>query len=235
MAPLNSVLLRLMELPVVGGMLASLITASLSAQVVSYRVDLSLDSISHQPQTFGVSAPYSFSLTFTFDLGANPQFISVPQDTLTVGATGNWYLFAPESVTAISGNFGTRSFSLEDMQPIVLPRMPTEESEGFQTLFRADTDLTTTPSVVAFNLDFADGSSFNVGTFDADGHNEDYFLYDPTWSSADLGNDSSASGHISSIQSLSAVPEPSTYAAMAGACVLAFAAWRRRRANVARG
>ena len=60
------------EIFLYGIMLICLMTASLSAQVVSYRIDLSLDTIRYQPQTFGVSVPYSFSLTFTFDLGANP-------------------------------------------------------------------------------------------------------------------------------------------------------------------
>lgn len=217
-----------------GIVLACLTTAGLSGQVVSYRVNFSVDETRHGT-VFGLSASDTFSVTFSFDLSATPQPISVPQDFLTDGATGTWYLFAVESITEISGSFGTRPFTLQDLQTITLPEFPSEEAELFPTVFIADTDLTTTPSIVKFNYDFTDGSFFNLGSFPSDPDDEGYYLYDAGWTAADLSLDSAASGHVTSIETVSAVPEPSTYAAIAGAGVLGFAVWRRRRANVSRG
>ena len=217
-----------------GAALACLMTASLSAQLVSYRVNFSVDQTQYGSTVFGLGASDTFSVTFSFDLSATPQPISVPQDFLTDGATGSWYLFAVESITEISGSFGTRSFTLQDLQTITLPEFPNEEAELFPTVFIADTDLTTAPSIVKFNYDFIDGSFFNLGSFPSDPDNEGYYLYDAGWTAADLSLDSAASGHVTSIETITAVPEPSTYAAIAGAGVLGFAAWRRRRTNASR-
>ncbi|GEM_PF-3699964 len=211
--------------------LACLITASLSAQVVTQRFNLVVDSLQYGP-VFGVGAvPYSFSLDFTFDLTANPHVASFAQDTFggTV-TTGTWYVFGAESITAITGSFGTRSFPLADLSATSLEDGPDGEP-GARYVFIADTDLTTAPSIVLFDFDFSDGSSFGLGRFNSNDGN----VYVPGFRVADIDFDSIGRGSVSSIEMVSVVPEPSTYAAIMGACALGLVASRRRRTRASRG
>jgi len=202
-------------------------TASLSAQLVSYRVNATVDNTRYGTP-FGVSEPYSFSVTFTFDLTANPHFSSFSQE-IDPTTTRTWYLFTAESITEVSGNFGTWSFTAQDLMRLV-GNLPTEAPEDDIPLawFLADTDLTTAPSMVMFAFTNPDESETLAGSFI---HDE----YVPEIKVKDVSNDSVALSYITSIETITVVPEPSTYAAIAGAGVLGFAVWRRRRANASRG
>lgn len=196
-----------------------------SAQVETYRIDLNVDQLNYG-SVFGVnSAPYTFSITFTFDLTAHPHLGIIPQESMgTTITTGNWYAFGVESITAISGSFGTKQLLTQDLDWNPFLSFEEEEPENApRYVFLADTDLTTTPTFVKFRFEFPDGSHFGFGRYDGD----DSFI--ASLDATDINNDATAAGSGFSLVRLTAVPEPSTYAAIAGVCALGLAVWHRRR------
>ncbi len=212
-----------------GAVIACLLAAVAPAQVETYRIDMNVDRFEYG-SVFGVnSAPYTFSLTFTFDLTTHPHIGVFPQHALEgPNATGNWYAFSAESVTAISGSFGTQSFGFDSINSSTIPTLEEEEPDNVpRYVFLADTDLTTSPAFVQFGFELPTGSGFSFTSYSTeDGPFADL-------NTADYNTDGRAYGSAFSITRLTVVPEPSTYAAIAGVCALGLAVWRRRRASSA--
>lgn len=189
------------------------------AQVFTYQISGTLDA--GRGSVFGMdNESASFTGTFTVDLSLNTSTTTV----LTGGmlfdnvAQNDFYGFSKSSIVSFSLTTGTRTWTEADID---------FAADTLGVHFWASSDLTTAPQYVKFTLyggtgiegehEFSLGSvTVGSGQISIDG-----------WSVLNDGDtDHSASGYYTSI---TAVPEPSVYALMAGVCALVGVAVRRRR------
>lgn len=168
---------------------------------------------------FGATeSPVSFSATLTFDLTAHPAVLAVPTGGTFNGyeALHPFYVFSASSIVAVSVTVRSQSWGVGDLQVFDWP-----EATGS---ILADTNLVTPPTLLFVRFIDGNGHRFDLGGTGA-GLGIEMFN-----SARAEDNDTGvlAVGNYS----VSAVPEPSTYAAIAGACALAgVALWRRRAAR----
>ncbi len=191
------------------------------AQIFTYQLSGTLNAESGP--VFGMETETPFTGTFTVDLSLNTSSTTV----LTGGilfdhvAENDFYGFSVSTIVSLSFTTGTRTWTKADLA---------SAAESLGVDFWASSNLTTTPQYVKFSFFGGEGSEGEHGFSLGSVSGGDGTIRMDGWSVLDDGDtDNSASGYYTSITAVSAVPEPSTYAAIVGALALmGGAAWRRR-------
>lgn len=205
-------------------MLAFAMAAAMGAraQVLTYQISGTLNAGSGP--VFGLESEAApFTGTFTVDLSLNTSSTTVLTGGLLDGsvAENDFYGFSASTIVSMSLTTGTRTWTKAELTPAW-------ESLGVD--FWATSNLTTLPQYVKFSFSGGEGSEgehgFSLGSVSVSDGN----IRMDGWSVLEDGDTAnSASGNYTSITAVSAVPEPSTYAAIVGAMALAgVAVWRRR-------
>lgn len=193
---------------------------SLPAQVVTYQVTGSFDPRNLKGQEsaelFGITEfPATFSATFTFDLTQHPQVLFVPAGEMFDGveAAHPFYAFPVASLLSMSLTTGSKTWTSADVVGYGW--------NGTAAAIAADTDLKTPPSLLQIHFEDGTGNVFRIGGMASGATIE---MFNEVFTA-----DGSTVGQAGGSFTISAVPEPSTYAAIAGACALAGVAVARRR------
>ncbi len=191
----------------------------LQAQVVTYQLSGEIefgDKKGAEPVVlFGATeSPLSFTATLTFDLTAHPAVLVVPTAGTFNGyeALNPFYVFSAESVSAASVTVGAQSWGLGDLQVI-------DWLEATGSIL-ADTNLVTPPTLLFARFIDGNGNRIDLGGTAAGFGIE---LINSVFAD-DAGEGTFGDGSLT----VSAVPEPSTYAVLAGMAALVGVVWRRR-------
>lgn len=195
----------------------------LPAQVVTYQfsgeVNFGSDKGEEPVTLFGsTESPLSFSATLTFDLTSNPAVLVVPTGGTFNGseALNPFYVFSLASVSAAAVTVGTQTWGAGDIQVI-------DWAEATGSIL-SDTNLVTPPTLVFVRFIDGNGNRFDLGGTSGGGGVQLVNELFP------VDGETGASGGGSF--SISAVPEPSTYALLAGAGALVGCVVRARRRAV---
>ncbi|MGJ3242760.1 MAG: PEP-CTERM sorting domain-containing protein [Opitutales bacterium] len=167
----------------------------------------------------GSAVPFSFSMTYDTSLDTNTTFVAQGDNMGSSTLENDFYGYSASGITAVDLSFGTGSWASGDLNA----RIP---EAGFNADFWADTDLAiATPTRVWIYFSNGDGvlelggGSGGGGTLRMDAG--EISIED------DAGDSSGFSSNLSI--GTAAIPEPRTYAVMAGLLVLGLAMRRRRR------
>jgi hypothetical protein len=230
---LNSTSLKPKFSLVRGALLAGIILSGAIAQAQTYTVNFGGYVSSKTGTAFtGVTAgdattgtPFSTVATFnstptSSSTSATSGSYSYTSGGVSITTTvGAHTLTSPTVWLRISNDSGANGFQIENSGDFVTGAF---NIQNFQFMLYNNTSATNNPftstalSSIANNYsisNFGDNHSMTIGT---------------------VGLADQLGGQITSY-SVSAIPEPSTYAAMAGAAILGFAIWRRRQTKVAVG
>lgn len=182
-------------------------------QTVTYTISGSFTTV--PGNTLGlVTAPTAFSGTMTINLAANTSSFHVAAGDTLDGqpAAHDFYGFSSSSIVSMSFTTGSITWTQADLDPM----------RG-EADFLASTNLTTAPVYVGIAFKDGDDNSFSIGTYSVG-------LTQSSLDNALHAYDSGTGNDALGTYSVSAVPEPSTYAAIFGAMVLlGTMGWKRRR------
>lgn len=199
-------------------MLSAMVAAP--AQVVTYRFDATLTDVSLGKQEgsnlFGITeGPFDFSATLTFDLTAHPavRSWSIGQEFEGFSAAHPIYVFSAATVVAGTVTVGNHTWTLDEMRE--------NTWDGTTYAITANTNLATAPTLLRIEFEDADGNFIGLGA----GTVGSSFELTTDATIRDSAGEADAYGYVTAV---SAVPEPSTYAAIAGMAALVGVAWRRR-------
>lgn len=211
---LKRVWLGLMMVLLLGGTAAT-------AQVVSYRIQGTFDEIDlgklEDASLFGITAsPATFTATLTFNLTAHPRALLIPTGGSFDGSVAAYpfHLFPAASLVSASVSFGTHSWTPSDLV------VSTEGSTNYSII--SDTDLTSAPTYLRLEFTDESGNRLAIGSASFG----DDVILESDLVASDAAQNTAGTGNYT----VSAVPEPSTYAAICGALALAGTLVRRRRA-----
>lgn len=193
------------------------------------------NSSTNPAYTVGNSYSFSFTLNSSYSGNASDSFSS-GENVWVEAANGDDPIFSQISGSQLTGTLSSPStpysyvflYGTNSMELIA----DTSQSPGENLGISAGAALVTGISFfgVINTLTFAFPGSYT----DPLAYFTDYFgTYDVSSGTFSIGGSGAAAAFTVTAISIgtSAVPEPSTYAAIFGACALGFAAWRRRRSN----